>query len=81
MEKLVADNNWPETQINIPTSATLNIRDYLDKYGFIIEIDRNIEDSINDAIRNPGSYYIYNSGGSLIVVVPSASQVFFIYAG
>jgi len=57
------------------------IRDYLDKYGFILEFDPRILNEIDSALSSPGSYYVYGRGGLLIIVAPKFKKVYAPYAG
>lgn len=67
-------------QESIITPYTTGIANYLDKYGFGISIDADVEKSINYAILTPGNYYAYGRIG-MIIVVPSIHRVFYIYRG
>ena len=57
-----------------------NIADYLDRYGFGIEIDPQINQEINNAISTPGSFAAYGRIG-LIIVIPKVNKVVYVYNG
>lgn len=62
------------------TPYTTGIANYLDKYGFGIRIDAEVEKSINYAILASGNYYAYGRIG-MIIVAPSIRRVFYVYNG
>lgn len=53
---------------------------YLNQYGFGINVDSDVINEINTAIRNPGSFYAYGRTG-IIIVAPKVHKVFFVYSG
>lgn len=57
-----------------------NIANYLDRYGFGIEIDQQIKQEINNAISTPGSFAAYGRIG-LIIVIPKVNKVVYVYNG
>jgi hypothetical protein len=83
----VAYAEWHETPIIVDRRWTFRgsppprIAEYLDRYGFSIAIDKSIETMIDDAIRQPGSYYAYGPAGGLVIVIPKARRAVFAYAG
>ena len=58
-----------------------DIKEYLDKFGFSIPVDRRRIDEVNRAIRTPGSFYSYGRGGRVTIVDPQSGKVYFAYAG
>jgi hypothetical protein len=56
------------------------LSDYLNQYGFGIEVDPSVETLVNDAIAKPGSFYSFGRTG-LVVVIPTARRAIFAYAG
>lgn len=58
-----------------------SIADYLNKYGFGIQIDADIPALIDDALWSPGNYYAYGPGGGLIIVAPNLRRIIYAYAG
>jgi len=71
---VVRNNNWGREQ-------PLTISGYLGHYGFMIEVDRNLEAEAATALNQPGNFYAYARGGRMIVVVPQSRRVFVVYAG
>jgi len=67
-------SEWHET----PMGTTLS--QYLDQYGFGIEVDPTVHALVDDAISKSGSFYSYGRIG-VVIVVPSARRVIFAYAG
>jgi hypothetical protein len=78
--------NWQETPISVDRRWASSAQpppklfDYLNKYGFGIEIDPEIDGMINRAIQTPGSFYSYGRTG-VVIVIPSMGRVVFVYAG
>jgi hypothetical protein len=79
---------WQETPL-VPSAkwtasdqqpSRINIEDYLNKYGFGIEIDKGIEVMVNESLSTPGNYYSYGRYG-LVIVIPKARRVVYTYAG
>jgi hypothetical protein len=58
-----------------------SIDDFLDRYGFRIEIDAAAKALIDEALSSSGSYYAYGAGGSLVIVAPRVRRVILAYAG
>ena len=56
------------------------IANYLNRYGFGISIDSQIEQEINKAISKPGSFAAYGRIGVLIVI-PDIRRVVYAYNG
>lgn len=56
------------------------LENYLDKYGFGIEVDPAILKQINDAISHSGSLFAYGRIG-VIILVPHEGKVFYVYNG
>lgn len=60
--------------------STQKISNYLNQYGFSLEIDPLIEKQIDDTLSKSGSYFAYGRTGMLIVA-PDIRRVFYAYAG
>jgi hypothetical protein len=58
-----------------------SIVDYLDKYGFPIQLADGATAEADEAIRSKGSFYHYGQGGSVTIVDPGRGKVYFAYAG
>jgi hypothetical protein len=78
---------WQSTPILLEGSdsatnrtRSYEIADYLNRYGFGISIDSQIEQEINEAISKPGSFAAYGRTGVLIVV-PGNRRVVYAYRG
>lgn len=59
---------------------THNIGEYLDKYGFGIAIDRQVEQDIDNALTSQDNW-VQDAGSRLIIVMPKASKLVFAYRG
>ncbi|MBB2683026.1 hypothetical protein [Rhizobium sophoriradicis] len=57
------------------------IFEYLEKYGFIISIEKGRDHEADRAIQSSGSFYSYGKGGSVTIVDPARGKVYFAYAG
>lgn len=66
-----------EPELNIQTTK---IENYLDRWGFGIDINSKIESEINDAISKPENFYAYGRTG-IIIVIPSTRKAVYAYAG
>lgn len=64
---------------NLP-GQSFAIAEYLNRRGFGIEIDPDIEESVDRIMSSPGSYYSFGRVG-LVIVAPSEHRVIFTYAG
>jgi hypothetical protein len=62
------------------TTNSSEIANYLNRYGFGISIDSQIEQEINKAISKPGSFAAYGRNGVLIVI-PDIRRVVYAYRG
>ena len=58
-----------------------NLKGYLDTYGYSIPIEKGPDIEFNDAIQNPGSFYSYGRGSSVIVVDPKRGKIYVAYPG
>jgi hypothetical protein len=56
------------------------ISDYLNRYGFGIDVDPTVEALVDHAISKPGSFYSYGRIG-VVIVIPRAKRSIFAYAG
>ncbi len=56
------------------------IQEYIDRY-VMINIPDGAAREADHAIRTPGSFYTYGSGGSVTIVDPIKEKVYFAYAG
>jgi hypothetical protein len=54
---------------------------YLDKYGFDIDVDKEVAQAINKAIASPGAFVAHTRGGGVLIVVPQSRKAYFVYAG
>ncbi|MDB5507210.1 MAG: hypothetical protein JWR75_1848 [Devosia sp.] len=57
------------------------LHEYLEKYGFTIDIEEGRELEVNHAIQTSGSFYAKGKGGSVTVVDSERGKVYFFYAG
>lgn len=57
-----------------------DVADYLNRYGFGIDIDPTVRQQINDALGNGGSFLSYERTG-ILIIAPSLQKVFYIYNG
>lgn len=71
-----ADAHWPQND----KSATMNIYDYICRYGFCIDIEPSIAEEATAIVNSPGSYYAYGRIG-IIVVSPARRRVLYMYNG
>ncbi len=78
----IVDNNWSDSASdnNSTNIVKAKIKTYLERYGFSIAIDSNIEEQINHVIAENGSFFAYGRVG-LIIVAPKIRKVFFVYSG
>jgi hypothetical protein len=53
----------------------------LNRYGYSILIDKQIENEIDEAISKPGSFVVNGRGGSILIVNPKTRRVFIAYSG
>jgi len=67
-------SEWCET----PMDKTIS--EYLDRYGFGIDVDPAVEALVDNAISRPGSFYSCGSRG-VIIVIPEVKRVIYAYAG
>ena len=56
------------------------IANYLNRYGFGISVDSQIEQQINHAISRPGSFAAYGRTG-ILIVIPDIRRVVYAYNG
>jgi hypothetical protein len=68
---------WQKT----PTTDVNKIEEHLDRYGFGISINRQIENEIDEAISKPGSFFANGHGGRILIVNPKKRRVFLAYSG
>jgi hypothetical protein len=80
-------DTWQSTPILLEGSdsatnktSSYEIANYLNRYGFGISIDSQIEQEINKAISKPGSFAAYGRTG-ILIVVPSIRRVVYAYRG
>ncbi len=62
------------------STKSYEIAKYLNRYGFGIPVDLQVEREINDAISKPGSFVAYGRIG-LLIVVPVARRAVYAYNG
>lgn len=68
---------WRKT----PITDIDKIEDHLNRYGYSILIDKQIENEIDEAISKPGSFVVNGRGGSILIVNPKTRRVFIAYSG
>ena len=73
--------DWFQIPASDRLTANPLLDNYINKYGFGIDIKITIDDAINKVISTPGSYFAYARSGGVIIVAPSLHWVFYIYAG
>ena len=77
---------WRETPVKTHGRQPLlpgrqfTIAGYLNRYGFGIEIDPAVEETIDRIASSPDSYYSFGRVG-LVIVAPAERKVIFTYAG
>jgi hypothetical protein len=78
---------WESTPIlldgsdgNTNSTKSYEIAKYLNRYGFGIPVDQQVEREINDAISKPGSFVAYGRIG-LLIVIPVARRAVYAYNG
>lgn len=59
-------------------TSSHEIANYLNKHGFGIQIDTQIELEINNAIAKLGSYFAYGRNG-ILIVIPGSRRVVYAY--
>lgn len=73
---------WFKNTVSDETTSAPKLDNYLNRYGFGIPIQPQVEDMVDKVISTPGSFYTYGQGGGgTIVVSPSIYRVFYIYSG
>lgn len=77
----INDLRWLKwTGDNVNSGPRLS--NYLNQYGFGIDIPSDLEEEFNNAIRSPGSYFCYTGiGNGVILVAPAVKKTFYAYAG
>lgn len=73
-----ATNPDPESPTFNPNASV--VMNYLNRYGFGISIDTEVETMLDQAISSPGSYYSQGRTG-IVIVSLDLQRVFFIYSG
>lgn len=79
---VVITKNW-NGHIEINQKVNMrqrNIEEYLNKYGFMIDVDSKRMQLSNDIINQNGNFYAYNRAG-IIIVSPKYEVVIFAFAG
>lgn len=74
------DKSWHEIPLKDEPSEKPLLSNYMNRYGFGIPISSEIEQEINYAIFQSGSFYSYRRTG-VIIVAPSIHRIFYIYSG
>lgn len=80
---ILSDPNWADPEKDDKTSSTTTapeISNYLNKYGFCIAKDPNIEAEIDYAISETESYFAYGRIG-VLSVIPKTRIVVYAYNG
>ncbi|QEN87090.1 hypothetical protein FZC33_12455 [Labrys sp. KNU-23] len=75
------DDEPSTTLANREPLHSVTIAEYLEKYGFLISIEKGRDAQADQAIREAGSFYAYGRGGSITIVDPARGKVYFAYAG
>jgi hypothetical protein len=75
--------SWSETKRLEGSSGSpaKRLEDFLNRYGFGIEIPSWISRLANQAIVSPGNFFSYGPGGGVIIVIPAERKVVLAYAG
>jgi hypothetical protein len=75
--------SWSETKRLEGSSGSQakRLEDFLNRYGFGIEIPSWISRLANQAIVSPGNFFSYGPGGGVIIVIPAERKVVLAYAG
>lgn len=80
-------DNWRPTPMKLEGSdadanavMSYDVADYLNRYGFGIEIDPSVKQQINQALSTPGSFAAYGRIG-VFIVSPRIRRAFYIYNG
>jgi hypothetical protein len=71
---------WYQVPVSDKVRDKPYLDNYLDRYGFGINVDKSIEDEINNVISSSGSYFSYGRTG-VIIVAPDIEKVFYAYSG
>jgi hypothetical protein len=78
---------WKATPVSVEgsdndTNATLSydIGQYLNRYGFGLQIDEKVTRTINDALSSQGNF-VDDNGGRVIIVIPKAAKLVIAYRG
>lgn len=74
---------WFEGEGALPQAGPVkmpHLANYLNQYGFGIPIDATIISQIDQALIQPGNYYAY-TGTGVLVLIPAARRLAFVYAG
>lgn len=72
---------WQESPLGKDTNSTWFLSSFLFKYGFGVAVDKSIENEINLAASNKGSFATGCPGSEVLIVAPKIKKVFYIYAG
>lgn len=72
---------WEETPVFDDSNRSFRLSGFLNRYGFGIDVDKNIEKEIDLAMSRKGSYFTGCRGGAMLIVAPKIQKVFYIYAG
>jgi hypothetical protein len=75
--------DWADKSTTWATSSAMStpqLANYLNQYGFGVEIDADIEREINEALSKPGSYFTYGRIG-ILIVIPDIRKVVYAYNG
>ena len=74
-------NEWMQDEGALPQTSPVQVPrldNYLNQYGFSIQVDPAVLRDIDAAISQPGNFYVYLRTGVLIVL-PAQPRVAFVY--
>ncbi|WP_324790722.1 hypothetical protein [Sulfuricurvum sp.] len=72
---------WGESPIIDDSNQSWVLSNFLDRYGYGIKVDKNVEEELNLAVSQKGTYYTECRGGIVLIVAPKIKKVFYVYAG
>jgi len=72
---------WCCTPKSVAVAAGVHSENYLSRWGFGIPIAKPLLEEVDEVLNNPGSFYTYGQGGSLLIIAPARKKVYLLYAG
>jgi hypothetical protein len=80
-------NGWAQTPVQLEGSDidanrtfSYDIDEFLNRYGFGLDINEQIRNEINEAISKPGSFVAYGRSG-IVIVIPHTRRLVYTYRG